>query len=419
MKKGLIMHRLMIALVVAAAGPAVLAAQHEGHAMPADSAPSEPMRGPLGVPDTRIGSGTAWIPDASAMHALHYREGSWTFMVHAFVAAASNVQGGPRGDEAVDVINWGMLSAMRPVGDGRLSLRLMASADPWTVGAEGYPLLLQSGEAYRGQPLVDRQHPHDLWIELAALWEQPLGDNVAASLYVAAVGEPAVGPSAYLHRPSAQSDPFAPLGHHWQDATHISYGAVTAGVYSRTVKLEASAFNGREPDAERTDFDFRRIDSYSARLSVNPGALWSMSTWYAYLDTPEELHPDESKQRYGAALLTAQGPLNAAFVWGANATLGGPVSNSLLAEADLGLGRGHHVFGRAEYVRKTAEDLGTAAPPDETYDVGSFVFGYFKEWGQVGAGVRGSLAVVPETLRAEYGSRTPLGIAIYGRWRPR
>jgi hypothetical protein len=398
----------------------LIAAQHEGHAMPADSSSAEPARGPLGIPDTRMGSGTAWLPDASPMHAIHARAGGWMLMLHAFVAPTYDYQGGPRGDDAVDLINWGMISAMRPVGEGRVSLRFMASADPWTVGAEGYPLLLQSGESYRGAPLVDRQHPHDLWIELAALWEQPLARNLAASLYVAAVGEPAVGPSAYLHRPSAQSDPFAPLSHHWQDATHITYGTVTAGVYSRFAKVEVSAFNGREPDAERTDFDFRSIDSYSARVTLNPGALWSMSAWYAYLKTPEELHPDETKQRYGAALLTAQGPLNAAFIWGTNATLGGPVSNSLLAEADVGLGRGHHFFGRAEYVRKSAEDLAVAAaPPDESYHIGSLVLGYLKEWGTLSLGARGSTAWLPLALQGEYGSRTPLGVAVYARWRPR
>jgi hypothetical protein len=392
----------------------LMAAQHETHAV------DRPATGPLGIRDARAGSGTAWLPDGSPMHAAHFSAGGWTLMVHGVVAPVYNYQGTRRGDDALDLINWGMVSALHPVGHGRVSLRLMVSADPWTVGAEGYPLLLQSGESYRGAPLVDRQHPHDLWIEGAVLWEQPLAENLAASLYVAAVGEPAIGPPAFQHRPSAESDPFGPLGHHWQDATHITYGAATAGLFTRTVKLEASAFNGREPDERRTDFDFRRIDSYSVRFAVNPGALWSLSAWYGYLDSPEQLHPDETKQRYGAAILTAQGNVNAAFVWAANALLGGPVSNSLLVEADYGFGRGNHLFGRAEYVRKTAEELVVAsAPPDETYDVGALVVGYLKEWGTLGIGLRGSVAIIPRTLESAYGSRTPLGTAIYARWRPR
>ena len=389
---------------------ASLAAQHPGHDMPM------PMNdGVLGIAETRAASGTAWLPDSAPMHAAHFRAGKWSLMVHGIVAPLYDAQGGPRGDNQFTVINWGMLTATRPFGGGQVALRLMTSADPWTVGPRGYPLLLQSGESYRGAPLVDRQHPHDLWIELAALWERRLAAHLAASLYLAAVGEPAVGPPAFQHRPSAQSDPFAPLGHHWQDATHITYGALTAGVFSHSVKVEASAFNGREPDAVRTDFDFRKIDSYSVRLAANPDARWSLSAWYAYLATPEELHPAESIHRYGAAVLTAQGRLNAAFVWGANGT-----SHSLLAEGDLEVLRGHHMFTRVEYVRKSGEDLVVAAG---TYDVGSVVLGYLKAWGvgrgEWGLGVRGSIGVIPSSLKAAYGSRTPRGAAVFARWRPR
>ena len=388
----------------------LLVAQHPGHEMPMPSPEAV-----LGIPDARAGSGTAWLPDSSPMHAAHFRAGKWTLMVHGIVAPLYDAQRGPRGDEQFNVINWGMLTARRSLGGGSLALRAMASADPWTVGARGYPLLLQSGESYNGAPLVDRQHPHDLWIELAALWERPLAKNLAASLYLAAVGEPAVGPPAFQHRPSAQSDPFAPLGHHWQDATHITYGALTASLFSRAVKIEASAFNGREPDARRTDFDFRKIDSYGARVAMAPSPRWSLSAWYAYLDTPEELHPDESIHRYGAAVLTAQGSLNAALVWGANGN-----RHSALIEGDVEVSRGHHVFTRVEYVRKSGEDL--VLTPG-TYDVGSIVLGYLKAWGvgrgEWGLGVRGSLGLVPATLEGEYGSRTPMGGAIFARWRPR
>ncbi|MGH7672488.1 MAG: hypothetical protein ACREMC_06280 [Gemmatimonadales bacterium] len=407
------LNRAALVIVALTARPSdVLSAQHEGHEM------APPSGAPLGLPDTRANSGTAWLPDASPMHAAHFRAGGWALMVHGIVVPLYDAQRGPRGDDQLSVINWGMLSATRSLAGGRLSLRAMASADPWTVGANGYPLLLQSGESYKGAQLYDRQHPHDLWIELAARWERPLATNLAALLYVAPVGEPAVGPPAFLHRPSAQSDPLAPLGHHWQDATHITYGAVTAGLFTRSAKLEASAFNGREPDERRADFDFRRIDSYSARVALNPGERWSLSAWYAYLRTPEQLHPEESIHRYGAAALTAQGRFNGALVWGANDRLNGTTSHSVLVEGDLEV-RGHHVFGRAEYVRKTAEDLVVPGPPDESYDLGSVVLGYLKDWGALSLGVRASVGVVPARLEGEYGSRTPVGVALYGRWRPR
>jgi hypothetical protein len=409
---------LVGAVVLTARPPDRLTAQQHMHEMPPASG------APLGIPDARAGSGTAWLPDASPMHAAHFAAGKWSLMVHGIVAPLYDNQGGPRGADQFNVINWGMLTAQRPFGGsgGRIALRAMASADPWTVGAKGYPLLLQSGESYKGAPLHDRQHPHDLWIELAALSEQPVARNLGALVYLAAVGEPALGPPAFQHRPSAESDPLAPLGHHWQDATHITYGVATAGVFTHALKLEASAFNGREPDGRRTDFDFRRIDSYSARIAVNPGERWSVSAWYAYLDSPEDLHPDESIHRYGAAVLTAQrdARFNGALVWGANARLGGPTSHSLLVEGDLEAWRGRHLFLRAERVRKTAQELVIGGvPPDRAYDLTSLVGGYLFERAALGLGVRGSIGVVPASLEAEYGSRTPVGVAVFGRWRPK
>src|SRR5207253_1796587 len=267
---------------------------------------------------------------------------------------------GPRGDDRVVAIDWAMLAAGRSVGSGRLVLRSMLSSEPWTVGARGYPLLLQSGESYAGAPLHDRQHPHDLFVELAALYDRPVARDLALSLYVAPVGEPALGPVAFPHRPSAAGDPLAPLGHHWQDATHITYGVITAGLFTRSAKLEASWFNGREPDEIRTDFDYagRRLDSYSARLTVNPGPRWSVSAWYAYLRSPEALNPDESLHRIGASALTTQpvgtgGTWSSAVIYGANAQIGtGRLASSVLVESTVDLDGTNSLFGRVEYVRK-------------------------------------------------------------------
>ena len=188
---------------------------------------------PLGIPMTRMGSGTSWLPDASPMRAYHFTPGKWMLMVHGDADLYYDYQGTGRGDDQAGSTNWAMIMAMRPVGSGMLHLHGMLSAEPFTVGARGYPLLLQTGESYKGVPLRDRQHPHDLFMELSARYEVPIARNLGISLYTAPVGEPAIGPVAYMHRPSAQNDPFAPLGHHWMDATHITYGVVTAGVFTR------------------------------------------------------------------------------------------------------------------------------------------------------------------------------------------
>jgi hypothetical protein len=206
---------------------------------------------PLGIPMDRMGSGTTWIPDAVALPSKHFRLGTWDMMLHGFVFAQYDKQSGDRGDVQFGSLNWGMLMASRPFAGGRIQARTMLSFDPATVTEKGYPLLLQSGETFGGEPLHDRQHPHDFLMELGVLYERTIGRGAAMSLYAAPSGEPALGPVAFMHRPSAMDNPTAPLGHHWQDATHISFGVLTAGVFTRTVKLEASAFNGREPDEER------------------------------------------------------------------------------------------------------------------------------------------------------------------------
>jgi hypothetical protein len=284
MMSGLRTTVLTVALVVFLPALPVLGQEkpHAGHrpqpapdsVAAADSVPIDTMtrkmpERPFGIPMTRMGSGTAWLPDASAMRAWHFMAGSWMLMVHGDAFLQYDYQEGPRGADQLGSINWGMLMAMRQVGKGTLHLHGMASAEPLTIGAGGYPLLLQSGETYRGEPLHDRQHPHDLFMELSALYEWPISRSLGVTIYAAPVGEPGIGPVAYMHRPSALNDPFAPLAHHWTDATHITYGVLTAGVFTKHVKLEGTLFNGREPDEERYDFDFDALDSYGARLSVN------------------------------------------------------------------------------------------------------------------------------------------------------
>src|SRR6059058_6055270 len=378
------------------------------------ASPLRAQMGPLGIAETRTGSGTSWLPDASPMHAAHYMLGRWTLMLHGKGFFQYDWQGGSRGSNQLGIVNWAMAAASRRLGGGQLQLRAMFSAEPWTTGSRGYPLLVQSGESYQGAPLHDRQHSHDLFMELAALYERPVARHFALSLYLAPVGEPAVGPVAFPHRPSAADDPLAPISHHWQDGTHITFGVVTAGVFTRSAKLEASWFNGREPDEHRTGFDYsgRRLDSYSARLTLNPDPRWSVSAWYAYLRSPEALNPDESLHRIGASALTTQpvgtkGTWSSALIYGANDQIGpGPLASSILVESTVDLDGTNSLFGRVEYVRKSAEELVIPSVPATTqYDVGALALGYLRTVGTVaglvaGVGVRGSVNFVPSSLDA-------------------
>src|SRR5438309_2887729 len=418
------MRRLLLVLVAGATCPlgAQMDRQH----------PMNMNEGPLGIPETRMGSGTSWLPDASPMHAAHVRLGDWTLMLHGDGFLQYDRQGGSRGGTQLGFVNWAMAAATRSLGRGQLQLRAMLSAEPWTIGSGGYPLLLQSGESYGGAPLHDRQHPHDLFMELSTLYQRPVARDLALSIYLAPVGEPAVGPVAFPHRPSAADDPLAPISHHWQDGTHITFGVITAGLFTRAMKLEASWFNGREPDEIRTNFDYagRRLDSYSARLTANPGRRWSASAWYAYLTGPEALNPDESLQRLGASALTTppvgtRGTLSSSLIYGANDQIGpASLASSVVLESTLDLDGRNAFFGRAEYVRKSAAELVIpSVPPTTEYDVGALALGFQRTVGTVaglaaGVGVRGSVNFVPSSLNAVYGSATPAGAAIYLQLRP-
>ena len=417
------------------------------------------MSGPLGLPMTRTGSGTSWVPAPPPLYARRFAAGSWGLMFHGVAFGQYDHQGGPRGASQVGSVNWGMLMAAhnlgRPTPDGgstggRLQLRGMLSLEPFTVGGRGYPLLLQTGEAYHGQPLHDRQHPHDLFMELAALYERPLARNLGLQLYAAPVGEPALGPVAFPHRPSASADPFATLGHHWEDATHISFGVLTAGLFTRAVKLEGSIFNGREPDEIRTNFDYRgrRLDSYAGRLSVNPSPFFSFSAAYGYLKSPEALHPDESEHRTTLSALYgrpfgAEGAFSASALYGVNTYADAPTSPSGGLEALLALDGRNSVFARVERSRKSAEELALPVAesgadvavgpgaglfaPAQQFNVRSLSLGYVREvvrgvgvlrGASLGLGVEGTLNRVPASLASTYGSRTPRGFAVYLRLRP-
>jgi len=252
------------------------------------------MIGPVGVSMERMGSGTTWIPDAVSLPSRRRMLGDWMLMAHGFVFAQYDKQSGERGDDQFGSLNWGMLMATHDFAGGRFQARTMLSLDPLTVTNRGYPLLLQTGETYKGQPLHDRQHPHDFWMELGALYQREINKGLAWSIYAAPSGEPALGPVAFMHRPSAMDNPAAPLGHHWQDATHVTFGVLTGGIYSRKWQLESSVFNSRDPDENRWDFDPIRLDSYSGRLTVNPDAHWSIMGGYGYLKSHDALAPDES-----------------------------------------------------------------------------------------------------------------------------
>lgn len=413
--------------LVLLAGTPVAAQEHPEHP-PAEEQPPEhdhlEAPGPLGIPITRNASGTSWQPDVTPMHGIHLTAGAWTLMPHWSVFAGYDRQGSRRGDGQFFSTNWGMLMALRELGGGELLLRAMLSLEPFTVGERGYPLLLQTGETF-GERLHDRQHPHDLFMEVAASYQRALGGSVGFQVYLAPVGEPALGPVAYPHRLSALPDPLAPLGHHWEDSTHISFGVITAGLFTRHVKLEGSWFNGREPDEERLDFDLRVPNSYSVRLSLNPLDRTSFQLSYGFLSEPELIEPGVDVQRItGSATYTL--PLGGETHWssslvvGANVPTEGPWTQAVLLESAALLGP-NELFGRFEYVRKAGEDLVLGEElEDAVFPIATLALGYVRNLGTFanvvpGIGVRGAINLIGSGLEPFYGTRLPAGFAVFVR----
>ena len=304
-------------------------AQHEGHQMPMPEEPApvvaEPaadphaghdmsamneggdhsMHGGTGAygsyPMSREASGTAWQPDSSKHSGIHLNSGEWSFMLHGNVDLIHSWQEGPRGDSKTFVAGMLMGMARRPIGDGTLQFRAMISPDP-LMGKSGYPLLLASGETANGSdPLVDRQHPHDLFMELSASISQNIAPKTSVFLYGGLPGEPAFGPPAFMHRMSISTSPEAPISHHWLDSTHITFGVLTAGLVHNNFKAEISRFNGREPDEHRWNIETGPLDSTSVRLSWNPTRNLSLQASWAHLEEPEQLEPGVNQRRWSAS----------------------------------------------------------------------------------------------------------------------
>jgi hypothetical protein len=387
---------------------------------------------PLGVTMDRMGSGTTWVPEAAPIPARHIMVGAWDITGHGFVFAQEDHQSDSRGGDQFGSLNWGMLMASHELAGGRFQARTMLSLDALTVTARGYPLLLQSGESYHGVSLHDQQHPHDFFMELGALYERPVTQSLGVSLYAAPSGEPALGPVAFMHRPSAMDIPTAPIAHHWQDATHITFGVVSAGLFTHAWKVEASAFNGREPDENRWNFDPMRLDSYSGRVTFNPSSEWSVAGGYGFIHSPEALRPAESMHRITASALHgvklgSDGQWASTLVWGANKVPGQALAHSATLESEIVHDPKNTFIGRAEWVQKSGEELVLDLPTlrlsaDTRFNVGALSLGYVRDFARLseatlGLGAMGTMNVIPARIEPAYGSRTPLGLFVFLRLR--
>jgi hypothetical protein len=367
-------------------------------------------------------SGTDVEPDSTTPAMLMHMRNNWKFMLHGQASIVEQQQTGPRGHDKLFSANWIMPMAQRNFASGELTLRAMLSLEPATISGRYYPELFQQGETAFGQPIVNGQHPHNLFMEIAALYDKKLGENVLLSLYAAPVGDPALGPVAFPHRASASEDPLAPLGHHLEDSTHIAYEVLTGGVSAGPIRLEASGFHGREPGENRWTIAIGGLDSWSARLTAAPAKDWQAQYSIGHLHSPESTRPNEDVLRQTASIsyhhAWPSASLDALALWGRNHDIASPVNwNGYLFEATTHVHQRHSIWTRIENVDRTTDLLGAKAPPEESVigRVQAYTGGYAfrlhaNSWSTYALGAQGTLYDTPEPLRPLYGDH-PAGVA--------
>jgi hypothetical protein len=378
--------------------------------------------GPYGM--AREGSGTSWLPDTTPHEGIHGRFGDWSTMAHAHFNLVYDNQGGPRGGEKTFVNGMVMGMAQRQIGEHTFGLRAMLSPDPF-MGKSGYPLLLAAGETADGRThLIDRQHPHELFMELAAIYSRALSANSSLFVYAALPGEPALGPPAFMHRTGGMDIPEAPITHHYLDSTHITFGVVTAGLVLDRWKIEASAFRGREPDQHRFDIEAPKLDSFSARLSWNPIRELSMQVSWGRLHSPEQLAPEVNEDRLTASATYTQ-PFgddylwSSTFAWGRKMLEPGETLDGFMLETALIIKKTYTLFARAERIDEIELQHDLPGLEDRVLSVNKLSLGGIYDVPvakqvKFGIGALVSVYGLPGELKPFYGS-DPTSFMLFGR----
>jgi Cu/Ag efflux protein CusF len=365
----------------------------------------------------RQASGTSMNPAAAPMHMTMTQRRDWMLMLHGTAFVDQTMQSGPRGAEKLFSTNWVMGMASRPLGGGQLMLRSMLSLEPLTVGKK-YPLLFQTGETIGGRPIIDAQHPHDFFMELAAEYAHPLTANTIGYIYAAPFGDPSLGPVAYPHRASASEIPQATLGHHVQDSTHIAGSVLTVGAQSGRLGYALSGFHGQEPDEERWDIDTGKLDSWAARVTFDPTPNWTAQISTGHLRHPEAAEPGNIRRTTASVAYskaTGIGQWDTSVIFGRNEKSeahGDPTTSSWLAESVLQFGGRNYVTGRAEIVDKDELFAGQDVPHDVehgVFRVKALTLGYSRDLlatrGMTGAlGGNVTLYSIPGAIEPFYGS---------------
>jgi hypothetical protein len=379
------------------------------------------------------GSGTSAEPNSTPVPMLMTAKGKWSLMFHANAFVLDEQQSSARGGDKFFSTNWFMGMAQRSAGPGVFTARMMLSAEPATVTGRQYPLLFQQGETAFGKPIADGQHPHNLFMEIAALYDLKLGRNGLLSFYAAPVGDPAIGPMAYAHRASASEDPLATLGHHQEDSTHIADDVLTVGLAYRFARLEASGFHGREPDENRWTISQGKMDSWSTRLTLQPGKNWSGQYSYAHIAGPEALFPNEDQVRMTASIVYNRpfrgGNWASSLIWGRTKSVQDDSKfNSYTFESTARFRARNFAWSRIENAERSNELLFGENPLPPNFvempvgRVQAYTAGYDRDFDLIpklasALGAQVTVYAAGPALAQIYGAH-PAGIAVFIRLRP-
>jgi len=377
----------------------------------------------LSVPMSQEGSGTSWHPESNPIYAAMYHSGDWMTMLHGDILIRYNYQDQRRGGQDFGAPNYFMAMTQRMLGNNsQIMFRSMLSFDYFTLGGGyGYPLLLQTGETWNGSFLFDRQHPHDLFDELSTSLSTEFSKEASAFLYIAYPGEPAIGCPAFMHRLSAMSNPNAPISHHWQDATHVTFGVITTGFKYGNFKIEGSLFTGAEPDENRFNFDKALFDSYSGRISFNPTQDLALQFSRAFEKNPEHDNSNEWLSTASAIYTNNFGHgrwISNTLVWSSKQSHHSDLpQTSVLVESEFHI-LNSAVYGRFEYVEKTQIELLIGFHPREKEPLKAFTLGInHKLFDFLGIdadlGVQGTINFIPDDIAFIYGDSNPKAFAIY------
>ena len=367
-----------------------------------------------------LSSGTSLNPAAWPMPMESHALGNWNVNLMAQGFLVDTQQTGPRGGDKLYSSNWMMVSAQHKAGSrGALQFDAMLSLEPATITGREYPLLFQTGETAFGKPIVDGQHPHNLFMALGITYAYHVSDGVTVEVGFHPVGDPTLGPVAYPHRASAEELPEAPISHHLQDSTHIADDVLTAGIAYQKFKLEASGFYGSEPGENRWIIQQGPMNSWAARLWYLPSKNWAAQVSTGRLTHPEALEPGD--QIRTTASVSYSKPVgdsswSSSLIWGRNHyTATQQNGNSFLAETVVPVTKFNHLTARFELVDKNELFPGVANAPNAR--IGEYTAGYTRYFPafrmlQTGVGSNVTLYTTPADIKPEYGNH-PIGGNVY------